>query len=187
MKTKTTLVIAALAVILGVAFAAWQEQATISVNAQTGYIDLDIVPDEYPWKFLGRFPRVRADYTLAGSDPGNDGPPVLTLTLSNLYPGINYIVFSAKIKNDGTLPVKITNCNFKFVGGSFTFGDVDFSWLDIEIDVDAHKRGVGPPRDIVLDPGEEAVLTIAIRVKSGAPEEASVTAQFTCDYKQAVP
>jgi len=187
MKASMTVVVVALAVILGVAFAMWSEEAQININAETGYIDLDIVFTGGPWAFVP--PYVSVSYTLTGSASGNDGPPVLSLTLSNLYPDINYIVFDfSKLKNDGTLPVRITNCNFRYVAGPFG-GDVDYGsgvgeWLDIDIDVE--KGGVGPPSDIILNPGEEAVLAIRFRVDSDAPEGASVTVQFTCDYVQAV-
>jgi len=190
MKASVAVVVAA--VLLAVAYAMWSETSQVLINAQTGYIDLDIVltgPDPWFYDPPYGYPYVSVSYTLAGSDPGNDGPPVLTLTLSNLYPGINYIVFdAARLRNDGTLPVRIKNCNFKFIGGSFTFGDVDYDgWLDIDVDVHKSPSGVGPPSPIILNPGEEAVLAIAFRVDSDAPEGASVTVQFTCDYEQAVP
>jgi len=184
MKTKITLIIAALAVILGATYAAWSEEGGTNINVATGYIDLDFVITGNPWFYVPK--HVSLSYTYTGSDPGNDGPPVLTLTLSNLYPGINYIVFDAtRLRNDGTLPVRIKNCNFKFISGSFRFGDVDYDgWLDIDVDV--YKNGVGPPNPIILNPGEEAILAIAFRVDSNAPEGVSVTVQFTCDYEQAV-
>jgi len=185
MKASVTVVVAA--VLLAAAYAMWSETSQVLINAQTGYIDLDIVlTGPGPWFYVPSYV-LPSPPTLAGSAPGNDGPPVLTLTLSNLYPGINYIVFdAARLKNDGTLPVRIKNCNFKYIGGPFTSDDVDYNgWLDIDVDV--HKGGVGPPSPIILNPGEEAVLAIAFRVDSDAPEGASVTVQFTCDYEQAVP
>jgi len=184
-KTKSTLITVALALILGAMYAAWSENSEISINVTTGYIDLDFVITGNPWYYVPK--HVSVNYTNTGSDPGDDGQPVLTLTLSNLYPGINYILFgNTRLRNDGTLPVRIKNCNFKFIAGSFKFGDVDYDdWLDIDVDVS--KGAVGPPHDIILNPGEEAILAIAFRVDSDAPEGVSVTVQFTCVYEQAVP
>jgi len=45
---------------------------------------------------------------------------------------------------------------------------VDYDgWLDIDIDV--HKGGVGPPKPITFNPGEVAVSAIAFRVDSDVP------------------
>jgi len=187
--------VAAIAVLLAVAYALWGEQSQISVSAQTGYIDLDFkVYNNNPWMILGGQRLLGLNYTLLGSEEGNDGPPVLILTLKNLYPfGYDsngtkrYIVFdSLNLTNDGTIPVKITGCNFTYMSGSFEFGDVDYKgWL--ELDVDLQKGGKGPRSDVVLKPGESAVVAISIWVGDDAPEGASVTVKFTCNYVQAVP
>jgi len=196
---KALVTVVAIAVLLAVAYALWSEQSQISVSAQTGYIDLDFeVEGKKPWHRLdGLKGYIGLNYTLQGSKRGNDGPPVLILTLTNLFPfGYEgkgqqkvkrYIVFdSLKLVNDGTIPVKITGCNFTYVSGSFEFDDVDYNgWL--ELDVDLHKGSEGPPSDVVLEPGESATVKISIWVSDNATETASVTVKFTCNYVQAVP
>jgi len=130
---RALVAVAAIVVLLAVAYALWGEQSQVSVSAQTGYIDLDFKVDGNPWMILGGQRLLGLNYTLLGSEKGNDGPPVLILTLKNLYPfGYDsngekrYIVFdSLRLVNNGTIPVKITGCNFAYVGGSFEFGDVD--------------------------------------------------------------
>jgi len=219
---KALVTVVAIAVLLAVAYALWSEQSQISVNAQTGYIDLDFKVEGNPWQRVdGLKDYLVLDYTLLGSEEGNDGPPVLILKLGNLFPfGYEgrddgrgnqsdqgqgkgqgkgqgrgqgqqrvrrYIVFdSLKLVNDGTIPVKITGCNFTYVEGSFKDNDVDYrGWL--ELDVDLHKGNTGPPSDVVLRPGEFAIVKISIWVSDDAPEETSVTVKFTCNYVQAVP
>jgi len=191
---RALVAVAAIAVLLAVAYALWGEQSQVSVSAQTGYIDLDFKVYGNPWMKLGGQRLLGLNYTLLGSEKGNDGPPVLILTLKNLYPfGYDsngtkrYIVFdSLRLVNDGTIPVNITGCNFTYMSGSFEFGDVDYGgWL--ELDVDLYKGGRGPPSDVVLRPGESAVVAISIWVSDNATEGASVTVKFTCNYVQAVP
>jgi len=191
---RALVAVAAIAVLLAVAYALWGEQSQVSVSAQTGYIDLDFKVYGNPWMILGNQSYLGLSSTLLGSEEGNDGPPVLILTLKNLYPfgyekgKKRYIVFdSLRLVNDGTIPVKITGCNFTYMSGSFEFGDVDNKgWL--ELDVDLQRGGRGPPRDdVVLKPGESAVVAISIWVSDNAPEGASVTVKFTCNYVQAVP
>jgi len=191
---RALIAVVAIVVLLAVAYALWGEQSQVSASAQTGYIDLDFEVYDNPWMKLGNQRYLDLSYTLLSSEKGNDGPPVLILTLKNLYPfGYDgqskkrYIVFdSLRLVNDGTIPVKITECNFTYVSGSFEFDDVDYKgWL--ELDVDLQKDGIGPRNDVVLGPGESAVVAISIWVSDNAPENASVTVKFTCNYVQAVP
>jgi len=162
MKTKTTLVIAALAVVLGVAFATWTEEAHININAATGYIDLD---------FTSVSKTACSPYmdctagTPTNSAPGNDGEPSVTLTLSNAYPGAT-ATFTIEVKNDGTIPVDVS-CS---VSGdsqlTVTLSETNFS----------------------IDEGDSYTLVVDISVAtSGVDEEATYSATVTCTYTQAVP
>ncbi|MEM5827748.1 MAG: hypothetical protein QXT46_07090 [Pyrobaculum sp.] len=172
---KTTAVVAALAIALAAAFAAWQETATITINAQTGYIDLDF--EEGKWTWTAKYVIYTAE--VKGSESGNDGPPELVLKLLNMYPGAS-LTYATYLKNDGTLPVEVYNCNFKSIGGGFTFNDVDFDF-EIQVDVDTFKGGSAPP--FVLKPGERAYVVIYIRGKDNAREGVEVEAVFKCDYR----
>jgi len=162
MKTKTTLVIAALAVILGVAFAMWSEEAQININAETGYIDLDFTSVSK----TGCSPYMDCTAgTPTNSGPGNDGPPSVDLTLSNAYPGAT-ATFNIVVYNDGTIPVNVA-CS---VSGdpqlTVTLSATNFS----------------------LDVGESYTLVVDISVAtSGVGEEASYSATVSCTYTQAVP
>jgi len=159
MKTKTTLVIAALAVILGVAFAVWTEQATIQINAQTGYIDLDFTQVAYTCSSY-----MSCSYTgLTGSDSGNDGPPSVTLTLDNAYPGAE-ATFNIQVYNDGTIPVTLS-CDVNAPS-------------ELSVNVSAPSS---------LDSQSSGTITVEITVGDGAQEEATYTATVTCTYTQAVP
>jgi len=163
MKTKTTLVIAALAVILGVAFATWTETAYININAATGYIDLDFTDVQNtacsPYMYC-----TAGDPT--NSDPGNDDAPSVDLTLSNAYPGAT-ATYEIEVYNDGTIPVNVA-CSVA--------GD---SQLIVTLSPSSYDD---------LEPGDSYTLVVDISVAtSGVDEEASYSATVTCTYTQAVP
>jgi len=162
MKTKTTLVIAALAVILGVAFAMWQETAIIQINAATGYIDLDFTDV----KNTACSPYMDCTAgTPTNSDPGNDNAPSVTLTLNNAYPGAT-ATYQIVVYNDGTIPVKVACSVSSDPQLTVTLSATDFS----------------------LDVGNSYTLVVDISVAtSGVGEEATYSATVTCDYTQAVP
>jgi len=154
------LVIAALAVILGVAFAAWTEQATIQINAQTGYIDLDFTNVE-----VSKCPDYMkcSSTDLTGSTQNdNDGPPSVTLTLDNAYPGAK-ATFNIQVYNDGTIPVKLS-CNVEKP-------DV------LSVDVSAPSS---------LEPQTSGMITVEITF-GDVDEGSSYSATVTCEYTQAVP
>jgi len=166
MKTKTTLVIAALAVILGVAFATWTETATIQINAETGYIDLD---------FTSVTNTACSDYmecnydSLLHSGPGNDGAPSVVLTLSNAYPGAT-ATYEIEVYNDGTIPVNVVCA-------------VVVAYSDPQLIVT-----LNPPSYSNLEPGDYYTLTVDISVAtSDVGEESNYSATVTCTYTQAVP
>jgi len=160
MKTKTTLIIAALAVILGVAFAVWQETATIQVNAQTGYIDLDFTKVEV--SKCSHY--MTCNYTTpTGSDSGNDGQPSVTLKLDNAYPGAT-ATFNIQVYNDGTIPVTLS-CDVNAPS-------------ELSVNVSAPSS---------LDPQSSDTITVEITVGNGAQEEATYSATVSCTYTQAVP
>jgi len=162
MKTKTTLVIAALAVILGVAFAMWQETTIIQINAETGYIDLDFANVQYTdcSPYMTCTPG-----TPTNSLPGNDGEPSVTLTLDNAYPGAR-ATFTIEVYNDGTIPVDVA-CSVA---------------PDDKLIVTVSPSSVSN-----LDPGSGYTLTVNIEVASSAGEERTYSATVTCTYRQAVP
>jgi len=159
MKTKTTLIIAALAVILGVAFAVWTEQATIQINAKTGYIDLDFTQVTYTCSSY-----MKCDYTgLTGSDSGNDGPPSVTLTLDNAYPRAE-ATFNIRVYNDGTIPVTLS-CDVNAPS-------------ELSVNVSAPSS---------LDSQNSGTITVKITVGDGAQEQQTYSATVSCTYTQAVP
>ena len=162
MKTKTTLVIAALAVVLGVAFAAWSETATIQVNAQTGYIDADFQKVQVTASSY-----VDATYSTSGSASGNDGAPSLTVSISNAYPGAQVQVYF-EIYNDGTIPIRFTSCTAS--------GDTD-------------KLTVSglPTTPFTLNPGSAQSVTLTITAGSDVEEQQSYSVTIQCTYEQAVP
>ena len=191
MKGKAVVVFVSLAVVLGVAFAAWSETATIQVSAQTGYIDADFVDVKltHPKIYAFNPPSgsVVVNYmtvgvTVVNSGAGNDGPPELVIDVANMYPGAR-VTLTARLKNDGTIPIQVYGCNFRSVGGAFEFGDVDYDF-DIRVDVDSHVNGRYPP--FVLNPGGTANVVIYLHAKDNAREGVSGTATFTCIYEQYV-
>ncbi|MEM1890238.1 MAG: NEW3 domain-containing protein [Pyrobaculum sp.] len=161
MKTKTTVVIAALAIALAAAFATWQETATITVNAQTGYIDLD---------FTSVAVISSSDYVTAtfqdpsNSGRGNDGAPSVTLVIKNAYPGAQ-VVYRITAYNDGTIPVNI-QC-------SVTAPQV----LSVTI---------SPSTVSDLKPGESVDLTVTVKAED-VGEVSEYQATVSCTYSQAVP
>ncbi|MCU7787026.1 hypothetical protein ODS41_03670 [Pyrobaculum sp. 3827-6] len=169
------------ALVLAAAFATWGEGAKVSEIASTGYIDADFKDVQISLKDS----YVEVSYYLAGSDPGNDGPPTWYITVSNMYPNAR-ATLNARLYNDGTLPIKITNCNFTSIPGGFEFKDIDFDF-DVQIDVDVHRdtpaaRG---SRAIILKPGERLYVVVYLRGRPDAREGVSATVAFTCTYKQA--
>jgi len=165
MKTKTTLVIAALAVILGVAFATWTETATIQINAETGYIDLDFTDVQN----TACSPYMDCDYdALLHSDAGNDGAPSVTLTLDNAYPGAT-ATYQIEVYNDGTIPVNVVCAVAAYSNPQ----------LIVTLNPSSYSN---------LGPGDSYILVVDISVAtSGVAEEASYSATVTCTYTQAVP
>ncbi|MEM5827751.1 MAG: NEW3 domain-containing protein [Pyrobaculum sp.] len=163
MKTKTTVVIAALAIALAAAFAAWQETATIIVNAQTGYIDLDFTEVEVTYSS----PYVDADIDeLSGSlyPNVNDGEPSVKLVIKNAYPGAE-VKYKITAYNDGTIPVNIM-CS-----------------------VDAPQVltvTISPSEVKDLKPGESVDLIVTV-VAGDVEEESEYEATVSCTYSQAVP
>ena len=162
------------ALLLAAAFATWGEGAKVSVTASTGYIDADFKDVQISLKD----PYVEVRYYLAGSDPGNDGPPTWYITVSNMYPKAN-ATLNARLYNDGTLPIKITNCNFTSIGGRFEFRDIDFDF-DVQIDVDTPTF-----LPVILKPGEKLYVVVYLRGRPDAREGVSATVAFTCTYQQA--
>jgi len=161
MKTKTTLTIAALAVILGVAFATWTETATININAATGYIDLDFtnVANTACSPYMTCTPG-----TPTNSAPGNDDPPSVDLTLSEAYPGAT-ATFTIDVYNDGTVPVNVA---------CYTSGDTEMLLVTLS------------PANFYLDTSSSQTLTVSITV-GDVDEEATYSVTVTCEYTQAVP
>jgi len=162
MKTKTTLIIAALAVILGVAFATWTETAHININVATGYIDLDFTSvtntacSPYMTCTAG---------TPTNSAPGNDDAPSVDLTLDKAYPGAT-ATYQIEVYNDGTIPVNVV-CSVS--------GD---SQLTVTLSATNFSLDVGHSYTLVVD------ISVAT---SGVAEETSYSATVTCTYTQAVP
>ncbi|WP_148682358.1 hypothetical protein [Pyrobaculum neutrophilum] len=173
-----------------VAYSLWGEAAAVRAPVSTGYIDMDFVdvkithPATVP---VGAGPTVvelnymKITVDVGGSAPGNDGPPVLYIDVKNMYPGAKVTV-NGYLRNDGTIPVRVEKCNFRSIGGAFAFKDVDLDF-DIQVDVDAFKGGNAPP--FTLMPGQSAYVVVYIRARNDARESVSVSAQFTCDYRQA--
>ncbi|AFA38816.1 hypothetical protein Pogu_0789 [Pyrobaculum oguniense TE7] len=190
MQGKAVVVFVSLAVILGVAFATWTEEATIQVNADTGYIDADFInvrltlPTTYVFSPPSDYVVVNymtVGVTVVNSGAGNDGPPELVIDVANMYPGA-YVTLRALLRNDGTIPVRVYGCDFTSLGGGF-YMDVDYDF-DIRVDVDADVGGSYPP--FVLNPGGTADVVIYLHAKDDAREEVSGTATFTCIYEQYV-
>ncbi|AFA38817.1 hypothetical protein Pogu_0790 [Pyrobaculum oguniense TE7] len=162
MKTKTTLVIAALAVILGVAFATWTEEATIQVNAATGYIDADFTSVVV----TSTSPYVSASATASGSDSGNDGAPSLTVSISNAYPGAQVEVYF-EIYNDGTIPIEFTSCSASGDTGMLTVSGLPST-----------------PFTLAIGDSESVTLTITA---GAVDEEDTYDVTIQCTYEQDVP
>ncbi|MCU7787027.1 NEW3 domain-containing protein [Pyrobaculum sp. 3827-6] len=160
MKTKTTIVITALAIALAVAFAAWSETATIQVSASTGYIDLDFQNVDVAYSDY-----VTVTTSTTGSDSGNDGPPTLTVTINNAYPGASVDV-TFDMYNDGTIPVNI-RCEVKAP-----------SELTVTISPDTVND---------LKPGSSQSATLKIVAGDNVEEQKTYSATVTCTYSQAVP
>ncbi|ACB39915.1 hypothetical protein [Pyrobaculum neutrophilum] len=161
---KSTITIAALAIVLAVAFAIWQETATISVNAQTGYLDADFQNVQ-----VDRSPYVTAEAKTAGSDAGNDGPPSLTVTVTNAYPGASVTV-SFDVYNDGTIPLR-------------------FRWTACTISGDTGYLKVSgmPTSDTTLDLGATQKVTLTITAADNVEEQKTYSLTIQCPYQQAVP
>jgi len=162
MKTKTTLIIAALAVILGVVFATWSEEATIQINAETGYIDLDFtsVTNTACSSSMGCSNTPPANSVVHS----NDGAPEVTLTLNNAYPGAT-ATYEIVVYNDGTLPVNVA-CSVTAPPELYV--------------------NVNPPSYNNLLPGQSYTLTVEITV-GDVDEDHSYAATVACTYTQAVP
>jgi len=160
-KTKTTLVIAALAVILGVSFAAWSEQATITINVATGYIDLDFTEVE---NTACTAPMTCTWSTPTNSGSGNDDGASVTLTLNNAFPGAS-ATYKIKVSNNGTLPVNVA-CSVPTTSG-----------LTVTLNPSNYNN---------LAPKSSYTLTVSIAVGNVNENTTYNDVVVTCTYTQAV-
>lgn len=96
------------AVAMGATYAAWSENITVAGTVSTGNVDVNFVNRDFPIQIpYGTYgygsPHMNVNVAI---NPQN--PKLLDVTINNLYPG-GIAIIGARIKNEGTIPVKFSN------------------------------------------------------------------------------
>ena len=102
---------------LGVAYAAWTDDLTIDAQVETGYMDVVFTGDSAGTN--GAWDKITSVEVKSGA-----GDKVLEVEMENLYPradwddGEPYATLQLVIKNNSTVPVKVTGASVAKTDGS---------------------------------------------------------------------
>lgn len=175
---------------MGVAYAWWNETITVQGTAETGYLNVHFEEtNQYPAVIGCDY--VNGNYTVADKQ--------LVCTFEDLYPSATGTIY-AKVKNDSTIPVKFAKATISISGDKaalapyldsiVAFRKDNFSiigqtnYLPINNLDDAFNNKL---RDKVLQPGESFYFEIMQIMDSDAPnttQDKAVTFTVTMDWQQ---
>ncbi|XMB85531.1 SipW-dependent-type signal peptide-containing protein [Mycoplasmatota bacterium WC44] len=154
----------------GFSYAYWTDTLTVNGTANTGILDVD-------------FAHVSMTNDVYVTEEHAIGDDLLTLTISDLYPGAQ-VIYVGKIVNNSTIPVKpgaltggvTSDPNNLENALLFTVDYVNEASLPVDIET------------YVLDVDEELTFTITIQLPLGTEDnttqDETVTAQWVLDYQQ---
>lgn len=111
-KTRVlALVVCAAVMLMGVGYALWSEDITVTTSASMGKVDVTILGDHNKVEALTQMCAVDGKYEYMELAPPTSNKSSITAHLSNLYPNAKYRI-SFKIKNTGDFPVKLAAATF---------------------------------------------------------------------------
>ena len=180
----------AMALILGIGYAQWAEQGSITVALGFSYIDLDA---DLSNKAVDKSSSHISIDVVSGReerDGVDDGPPEVSVSITGLYPGAYARVnFSLRV-DSGSLPINVTSCRAlvtSLIGNSTAISVVELGlavggasarWTIGEL-----VKGGELVANRVAGPGTTIPVSITVKVPEDAPEElqgAKVTVAITC-------